>query len=267
MTVAGQSAVTYTYDNADRLTGITQGSSTVTLAYDNANRRTTLTLPNTVQVAYNYDNASQLTGLTYTVGTTTLGNLTYDSAGRRTSVGGNFARTGLPLAVSSTTYDAANELTKWGTASPTYDSNGNLTNDGVNTYTWDARNHLKSITSGSTTVGSFVYDALGRRMSKTVAGVTKELYMFALVYNLVRLVMLRAAHQQRVSVDRVSFVDALRWLRQARPDTPLPPLVLNPPRRYRFEPRVRKRRPKHYPLMTKPRAQLRKTLERKQVAA
>ena len=175
--VAGQVAVSYTYDNGNRPTGITQGSSAVSLAYDNTNRRTSLTLPNGVQVAYSYDPASQLTGLTYTLGTTTLGNLTYsyDGTGRRTSVGGSFARTGLPLAVASATYDAANEQTKWGAASPTYDANGNLTNDGVNTYTWDARNHLKSVTAGSTTLGSFIYDAFGRRMNRTLAGTATSL--------------------------------------------------------------------------------------------
>ena len=40
MTVAGQSSVTYAYDNANRLTQITQGSSTVTYAYDGGGRRT-----------------------------------------------------------------------------------------------------------------------------------------------------------------------------------------------------------------------------------
>lgn len=96
---------------------------------------------------------------------------------------------------------------------------------------------------------------------ETVEGVTKELYVFALIYNLVRLVMLQAARQQQVRVDRISFVDALRWLRHARPGTPLTPLVVNPERRYRFEPRVRKRRPKQYPLMRKPRSKLRQALE------
>ena len=46
MTVAGQTAVSYSYDNADRLTGIAQGSTSVALGYDDANRRTSLTLPN-----------------------------------------------------------------------------------------------------------------------------------------------------------------------------------------------------------------------------
>ncbi|MCC6141996.1 MAG: hypothetical protein IT389_15430 [Nitrospira sp.] len=45
MTLAGQAAVAYGYDNANRLTTITQGSSSVTIGYDDADRRASLTLP------------------------------------------------------------------------------------------------------------------------------------------------------------------------------------------------------------------------------
>ena len=45
--------------------------------------------------------------------------------------------------------------------------NGNLTGNGTNTYTWNTRNQLTGI-SGSTTA-SFLYDALGRRESKTIS--------------------------------------------------------------------------------------------------
>jgi Transposase DDE domain len=45
--------------------------------------------------------------------------------------------------------------------------------------------------------------------SKTVAGVLKELTMFALVYNLIRTVTHAAAVRQKVPVDRISFADAL----------------------------------------------------------
>ena len=51
---------------------------------------------------------------------------------------------------------------------------------------------------------------------KTVPGVFKELTMYVLVYNLVRLVMLEAARRQQVHVERISFIDAWRWLRPAR---------------------------------------------------
>ena len=65
MTVAGQNAVSYGWDSANRLTGITQDRVLVGF-YDNANRRTSLTLPNGVAVAYAYDGDSQVIGLTYT---------------------------------------------------------------------------------------------------------------------------------------------------------------------------------------------------------
>ena len=94
----------------------------------------------------------------------------------------------------------------------------------------------------------------------SVEGVLKELTVFAIVYNLVRLVRIEASARQGVAVDRVSFVDALRWLEQAEPGDDLPKLVVNPDRPNRYEPRVRKRRPKSYPLVTKPRSELRQAL-------
>ncbi len=95
---------------------------------------------------------------------------------------------------------------------------------------------------------------------KTVDGVLRELQVFALIYNLVRQVMLEAASRQSVDVQRISFIDALRWLQTAEPGDALPRLVVNPYRPNRLEPRVRKRRPKQYPLMRKPRWQLKKEL-------
>lgn len=94
----------------------------------------------------------------------------------------------------------------------------------------------------------------------SVEGVLKELTAFAIVYNLVRLVMIEASDRQGVAVERISFVDALRWLEQAEPGDDLPKLIVNPDRPDRYEPRVRKRRPKSYPLMTKPRSVLRKAM-------
>jgi hypothetical protein len=98
--------------------------------------------------------------------------------------------------------------------------------------------------------------------TKTVVGIHKELAMFALVYNLVRLVMLRAAEKQNVALERISFIDAWRWLRHAPPGQPLRKLDLVPNRPGRHEPRVRKRRPKEYDLMNKPRHELREALIR-----
>jgi hypothetical protein len=94
----------------------------------------------------------------------------------------------------------------------------------------------------------------------TVEGVLRELHVFALIYNLVRQVMIEAARRQQVEVNQISFIDALRWLRSAEPGEDLSRLVVLPYRPYRYEPRVRKRRPKKYKLMNKPRKQLKKEL-------
>jgi hypothetical protein len=102
---------------------------------------------------------------------------------------------------------------------------------------------------------------------KRVDGVLKELTMYALAYNLVRVTMCQAAAAQGVEVERISFIDALRWLSDTSEETELPELVVNPERPHRYEPRVRKRRPKPYPVMKKPRAELRKMLRDKDLAA
>ena len=96
---------------------------------------------------------------------------------------------------------------------------------------------------------------------ETVDGVMRELHAFALVYNLIRQVMMEAARNQKAPINRISFSDAMRWLQAAREGSELTTLVLLPNRPCRYEPRVRKRRPKKYKLMTKPRAELRKELE------
>jgi hypothetical protein len=102
---------------------------------------------------------------------------------------------------------------------------------------------------------------------KSEQGVRKELAVFSLVYNLVRLVMLEAAHRQGVPLSRISFADAYKWMRHAGPDDVLPALIVNPRRLHRIEPRCKKRRPKQYALMNKPRAVLRKLLKNKRKKA
>jgi hypothetical protein len=101
--------------------------------------------------------------------------------------------------------------------------------------------------------------------TKTIDGIHKELAVFAIVYNLVRLVMLHSASRQNVPVRRISFIDAQRRLRHAEIAPPHRKLVVLPERPHRFEPRVRKRRPKQYPLMQKPRRQLQQALIRQQL--
>ena len=118
---------------------------------------------------------------------------------------------------------------------------------------WDVETNLRHL---KTTMGLDVLRC------KSAIGVRKELAVFALVYNLVRVIMLEAAKRQRVRVDRISFADALKWMRHVRPgDTTMPKLIVNPPRPHRIEPRCRKRRMKEYDLMNQPRDVLRKALK------
>jgi hypothetical protein len=87
-------------------------------------------------------------------------------------------------------------------------------------------------------------------------GIMKELAVYLIVYNLVRLQMLAWAKREGVDVRRVSFIDALRLLAmRAQGLRGIDDPIVNPARPGRRQLRVRRRRPKHYPLLTKPRPQ------------
>jgi hypothetical protein len=117
---------------------------------------------------------------------------------------------------------------------------------------WDVETNLRHL---KTTMGMDVLRC------KSEDGVRKELAAFCLTYNLVRVVMLEAARRQAAEVARVSFADALKWMRHARPQDTLAELMLNPKRPNRAEPRCKKRRPKPFDLMNKPRHELRNGLK------
>ena len=94
-------------------------------------------------------------------------------------------------------------------------------------------------------------------------GVRKELAAYCLVYNMVRAITAAAGLMQKVEPERISFIDALRWLLWATAGDPIPVLVVNPLRKGRHEPRVIKDLQDTYPKMRRPRAQLRKELQNK----
>ena len=96
---------------------------------------------------------------------------------------------------------------------------------------------------------------------RSVAGVLKELAIYLLVYNLVRLALLAAARRQGVSVWRLSFLDALRYLAARACGLPgVARLVVNPDRHGRWEPRVVRRRPKQYDRLMRPRRKLKQQM-------
>src|SRR5205085_8006985 len=101
---------------------------------------------------------------------------------------------------------------------------------------------------------------------KTEEGIRKEMAIYCLVYNLVHAVMVKAAMQQGVTPDRISFIDTIRWLCLADLGEAIPRLVVNK-KRNRHEPRVIKDLPDSYNKMTKPRSVLRKELQKRECSA
>ena len=100
---------------------------------------------------------------------------------------------------------------------------------------------------------------------KTVAGVMKELAVYLVVYNLIRLVMLGAAAAQRVDVRRVSFIDAMRLVaaRMIGLDG-VERLIVNPDRTGRRQLRMIRSRPKAYDWLRVTRRQKEAEIARKQ---
>lgn len=178
MRAAAQAKVSYTYDAADRLRQLDQGMESVQFAYDGADRLSSLTLPNGIEVAHSYDAGNQLTGLAWqkpgqpAVGTLGFG---YDSNGQVINQSGSFASQTLPAATTAaSSFDDANRQLTHNGRTLSYDDNGNLTSDGVRSYVWNVRNQLVEIREGASTLATFGYDPLGRRVVRTEGGVTTQ---------------------------------------------------------------------------------------------
>ncbi len=151
---------TYQYDIANQVKQVMNqvpggaGISQFDYTYDNVGNRQTMTTTAGL-TTYNYNRIYELTG------TTGLQSHTYDYdtvANRKTADGTTYLTNNL------------NQYTKVGPTNFSSDSNGNLTNDGINTYTYDEENRLATVQNAAHT-SSYAYDALNRRVSKTVDGV------------------------------------------------------------------------------------------------
>lgn len=208
LTYPDASIVTYPYDELTRLTAIKDAgvSPLATFTYDALSRRTTLARANGTSTSYAYDPANRLTQLTHTALLSPF-TYTYDNVGNRqtlTDPAGLHTYTYDPLQQltqtdepagfafqdAAYTYDPVgnrtqvinggttsyspnnlNQYTVVGTTNLSYDPNGNLTNDGTRTYTYDSESRLLSA-SGAFGSASYTYDPLGRRLTKTVNGLT-----------------------------------------------------------------------------------------------
>ncbi|API57989.1 hypothetical protein BSL82_00620 [Tardibacter chloracetimidivorans] len=165
--------VTYAYDLMGRVTSVTDTSSAITSVSATASHQTTTSydaLNRPVNVSWTptvTQTAPTQGGVSFTHG--------YDANNRRISQAANDNSWLLYPSGSGTTSYTANTLNQYnavGGASPTYDGNGNLTFDGTLTYGYDVEGRLTSVKQGATTLGSYAFDAQGRRKSKTVSGTT-----------------------------------------------------------------------------------------------
>lgn len=93
-----------------------------------------------------------------------------------------------------------------------------------------------------------------------VDGIYRELAVFGMVYNAVRLLMLHSASAQGVPPDRISFIDVLRWLKLGCQSPELPVFIINPKRNRAPTPRIVRRRHKNHTYMTRPRRPQRKLI-------
>lgn len=115
---------------------------------------------------------------------------------------------------------------------------------------------------------------------KTPAMVEKEMGMRVIAYNLVRALMVQAAGEHKAEIERLSFKGTVSTIRQWAPALADPRLSSEerlalsalmlyylakyqlPDRPGRIEPRARKRRPKNYQLLNKPRGEFKEIMHR-----
>jgi RHS repeat-associated protein len=123
--------------------------------------------------AYTYDSLNRLSTMTdsYTGATCGGASWTYDAWGNRL---GQTATKGSCLAPQFT-FDANNQIIY--PTGFTYDAAGNMTHDASHSYTFDAENRITAVDGGTT--ATYSYDAMGRRVEKTAAGVTTD-YLYNL---------------------------------------------------------------------------------------
>lgn len=163
------------YDFANQLTSLSTSNGTIqnsVFAYDKLRNKTSINRLNDLSASeqFSYDNAYRLTSYKRGIinGAITIHNsYTYDAVGNRTAANLNGTAT-------SYTRNNLNQVTGLnnGTQSSsfTYDNNGNLTFDGTYHKKYDAESRLLKDSASPANVIAYQYDALGRRVVKTVNG-------------------------------------------------------------------------------------------------
>lgn len=167
----GTPAQSYSYDDASRLTGVTDATGSRTLAYDDGNKITSITSPGAAKpFSYSWNTDNTLNSRTYPDGRTT--SYTYDQVGRiktqttnSKAVTYGYDKAGNLTSVALPTTTARNE-------NRTYDTVGRLTTLTTptlkNTYTYDENDRLIGDKPGTGYPTRYGYDDAGR-MTRTCA--------------------------------------------------------------------------------------------------
>jgi RHS repeat-associated protein len=158
------------YDLDGRIQSVTLGAQTRTYGFDDASRITGLTdkqgATTLATATIGYDNLDRLTAALNAASGGYNQTFVYDLIRNRSSqtIGG--VTTALTYAATS------NRLTKIGTTDIGYDNAGNTTNDGALTYNYSGRNRLMEVKQGASTVATYKHNAFGERVAKTLGGST-----------------------------------------------------------------------------------------------
>jgi RHS repeat-associated protein len=151
-----------TFDKDGRIDDIAIGGTVnmQTLTYDNASRITHLTETGLSAKTYDYDNDDRLTEFLNGAVSTKY---TYDADGNRSST---IIPAGTTTYHYSTTSNRLASLSGLTTQTESYDASGNQIGNGIDTYDYDARGRMSSALAAGVTT-SYAVNGLGQRVRKT----------------------------------------------------------------------------------------------------
>jgi RHS repeat-associated protein len=177
MNAVDRPPVTYTYDTVGRLRTIAQSAETFTYSYDTLSRQTRLDRPNGVKTENAYDEVNRLKRLTHTnAAGIALEDFQYSyNADDEIEATGSLASANLlPTAKEVGQADTANRTLQFGLTDYTFDTEGQVRTkteiQGTSSYEWDARGRLSQVKLPNGQTITYVYDAKGRRTSRSSNG-------------------------------------------------------------------------------------------------
>ncbi|MEX1826807.1 RHS repeat-associated core domain-containing protein [Luteibacter sp. CQ10] len=169
-TLGNGQTVTRTYDSNYRVTDIVSPALELHFSLDEMGNITGVSESGGGTASYLYDPLYRLTSVKDAAGTAVEA-YTYNPTGDRLSKTAPGAYTGTYKYKSGTHW-----LTNMGTATRTYDANGNTTGSSAAGTVWgygyNGRNRMTAVTQNGTTVGTYVYNAMNERVSKSHGSTT-----------------------------------------------------------------------------------------------